>query len=323
MCGRTWRLFQTLGAALLAAGFFGGCASAQDARLDVPSGVAPGAAFEVDWRGPDARGDFVAIAEPGEPAASFIAYARTSDGSPAVLRAPGVGEYEVRYILAADLSILAKVALRVSEEPAQPGLQAPSQVHAGTGVAVSLPDPGDPADYVTIVETGAPNRAFGAYVRLRGAREVSLPAPEAPGAYEIRHVQARDLTVLARAPLQVLAPLGTEATPPAAQSPETGRAKAAVTGSRADLETEVSLTALIAVDQARDFRVAWSGRDGEGDHIAIVPRGGGPGAAIESRPAGGGSPVGFAAPDAPGEYEIVFIDGVSGEVLAARPLEVR
>ena len=156
----------------------------QDVVLTVPDAAAPGAEIEVFWRGPDAAGDFIAIAGPDAPAASFLAYARTSGGSPAVLTAPGIGEYELRYISAAGLAVLARVPLSIGVEPAQAGLTAPSEVEAGADLVVSVSAPGDPADYITIVETVAPDDAFGPYARLKGALEVSLSAPDVPGVYE-------------------------------------------------------------------------------------------------------------------------------------------
>ncbi len=124
--GWALRRFRILVGALLAGAMLAGYGSAQEAALNAPPRIAPGSAFEIGWQGPDAPGDFIAIAGPGAPAASFLAYARTSAGSPAVMTAPGAGEYELRYISAAGLAVLARVSLSVGAEPAKGGITAPS-----------------------------------------------------------------------------------------------------------------------------------------------------------------------------------------------------
>lgn len=282
--------------------------------LTAPDAAAPGAGIEVFWQGPDAAGDFIAIAEPEAPAASFVAYARTSGGSPAVLTAPGVGEYELRYISAAGLTVLARVPLSVGAEPAQAGITAPSKVEAGANLVVSVSDPGEPADYITIVETGAPDDAFGPYARLRGALEVSLLAPDVPGAYEVRHIRASGQTVLARAVLTVLEP--------AVEAATTDEPEAAAASPQPAAPPVATLMALVAVDRGRDFHVAWTGPVAEGNMIEV--RADDPSKQmLDTRPVTAGSPLRFTAPDTPGNYEIVYIDNASGAVLVRRKLEVR
>lgn len=307
---------------VLAVLLFATQALGQDADLTVPDAAAPGARIEVFWQGPDAAGDFIAIAEPEAPAASFIAYARTSGGSPAVLTAPGVGEYELRYISAAGLVVLARVPLSVVVEAAQRRITAPSEVEAGADLVVSVSAPGDPADYITIVETAAPDDAFGPYARLKGALEVSLSAPDVPGIYEIRHIRASGQTVLARSSLTVLEVPDAVTQEPAPAEPVTGTATAAAAPQSTALP-HVTLMALVAVDRGHGFRVAWSGPRATGDLIAVIPKGGVPAAALDNAPVGAGSFAGLTAPEAPGRYEIVYVDGASGAVLTRRELEVR
>lgn len=320
---RAWRPFRILAGAVLVAVVPAGPGLAQEATLSAPSGIAPGSEFEIGWQGPDAPGDFIAIARPDAPAASFLAYARTSAGSPAVLVAPDPGEYEARYVSATGLAVLARMPLSVGAELGQGAITAPAEVRVGAGLVVSVTDPGEPADYITIVETGASNDAFGPYARLKGALEVSLTAPDTAGNYEIRHIRASGQRVLARAPLAVLEPAGAETAPAA---PET-TSEPAATGDRASSQPanlpHATLMALVAVDTAHGFRVAWTGPGAAGDLIAVLPPGADPAAALDSQPVSAGSPVSLTAPEAPGEYEIVYIDNASGAVLARRELEVR
>ena len=328
ICCRASHPLQVLGGALLVAVLLVGQSWAQEASVSAPPSVLPGSEFEVGWHGPNAPGDFIAIAEPDAPAASFVAYARTSGGGPAVLTVPDVGEYEIRYISAAGLAVLARALLSVSVEPAQAGIAAPSEIAAGADLVVSVSEPGDPADYITIVEAGAPDDALGPYERLRGKREVSLPAPDTAGDYEIRQIRASGQMVLARAPLTVLEPMAakTEAAPsePAGEPAATGETKTAAATPQAVEQqaagASVTLMALVAVDRAQGFRVAWTGPGGEGDMIGIVPAGGDAAGALGMQPVGGGPPVNLTAPDAPGGYEIVYVAG--DDVLARRGLKV-
>ncbi len=315
-----------VGLAFLLAVAFAGPGAAGEVGLDVPARVEPGRSFEVAWQGPDASGDFIAVAEPGAAPARFLAYARTSRGNPAVLTAPEPGAYEVRYVAAAGLSVLAAAPLDVaagSANSGESGIAAPSDVEAGDELAIAVADPGDPADYVTIVAAGAPDDAFGPYARFgTGAGEVALVAPEAPGDYEIRHVRAASLSVLARAPLTVR-PAPAPQSPPASTEEPATEAAAARAATSAGSGTAVRLMALVAVDRGRPFRVAWTGPGAQGDRIAIVPEGRGPGDALASGPAGEGSPLRLVAPEAPGDYAIVYVGGADDAVLAQRGLEVR
>lgn len=94
------------------------------ATLAAPGEVEGGTEFAVEWTGPNSRGDWIAIAEPGasERASAKGGWARTRYGSPATLRAPfEPGDYEVRYQMGQSAKILAVRALRVMPPPVLPG----------------------------------------------------------------------------------------------------------------------------------------------------------------------------------------------------------
>ena len=68
-------------------------------RLEAPSEVAAGEAFEVAWSGPDASGDYVTIVEEGAREGAYMSYAYTRRGSPVRITAPSeAGRYELRYV---------------------------------------------------------------------------------------------------------------------------------------------------------------------------------------------------------------------------------
>jgi len=318
-------------------------AVAQAFAVEPPARTAPGKEFATPWTGEDAPGDFIALAAPGAAPEKFIDYARTSAGNPATLTAPPAGAYEVRYVSANGLKVRARASLTVASEAE---LIAPAEAEAGTEITVAAPAGGDAADYVTIVAPDADALALGPYVRLRGAAEVMLAAPEAPGAYEVRLVHAATQTIRARALLTVRA--AAQAPAPAAQATTSDEAArrpeaaapasktAALTASDpAPVETAAepepatpaprtvrrSLMALIAVDRGAGFHVAFTGAGAPGDEIGIAPAGGGAGDLLATQAAAGGAPLAFDAPAEPGNYDILYVDA-SGQVLARRELEV-
>lgn len=318
-------------------------AAAQEFAVEPPASAAPGAEFAITWTGEDAPGDFIAIAAPSAAPGKFIDYARTSAGNPARLTAPRAGVYEVRYISANGLEVRARVPITVG---ADADLVAPARAEAGAEITVAAPAGGDAADYVTIVAPDSAALALGPYARLRGATEVTLTAPEAPGSYEIRLVQAATQSIRARAPLTVRAAAkalvpSTNPPAPAAQAATAGEAAPATEAqpvansepglAAADAELEPvtlatgpvrpSLMALLAVDHGREFHVAYTGPGAPGNKLGLAPAGGGPGDLLVTQAAVGGTPLAFEAPAEPGDYDILYVDP-SGEVLARRTLEV-
>jgi Ca-activated chloride channel family protein len=283
-------------------------AQAQDNEVRAPAVAEPGAVIEVEWRGENAPGDFIAIAEPGSAPGKFIAYARTSRGNPAQLTLPGSGDYELRYIAAAGLQIMARSPLSVGV--AAKAIQAPAEANAGAEITVTVSDPGDAADYVTIVEANAPALAFGPYARLRGASQATLAAPDVPGAYEIRHIHASNQSIIARAALTVRG----------AAAEETAPAGETAAAAKPASPPKPTLMALIAVDNSKPFHIAWTGPGGMGDLIGIAPSGGGATSLLASQPASG-SILALAAPASPGDYDLVYVDG-GGAVLTRREIEV-
>jgi len=309
---------------------------AQEAELSAAPQAGPGGEISVTWRGLDAPGDFITIADPEAPAPAYHAYARTNAGNPAIMTAPPIGDYEIRYISAAELAVLARAPLRVAAE-ADGAMTALALVVAGADVTVTVMAAGEPADYVTIVEAGAPDTAFGAYARLKGATEVRLQAPMPAGEYEIRHIRAASQTVLARLPLTVETAAGEPPADLAAGTqagPETvGAAEVAAASSAEPAGTSsapvaeapsasASLMALVAVDRGLGFQIAWEGPGADGDWIGVVPAGSGADDAVGNVAVGGGSPAGMTAPGTPGDYEIIYVAG-DGTVLGLRALEVR
>ncbi len=82
---------------------------AVEASLDAPAQVDAGKAFAVDWQGPDHEGDYITIGPKDAPAKQNGAYAYTTDGNPASLKAPeSAGQYQLRYRTGQSGRILAR-----------------------------------------------------------------------------------------------------------------------------------------------------------------------------------------------------------------------
>jgi hypothetical protein len=171
---------------------------------------------EVGWVGPARAGDFIALARPGSPPGDFLDYARIGSDPRVALDAPAeTGDYELRYVAAPTLEILARRPLSVTKQSAVLVLEAPGSVRAGDALEVGWSGPAQPADFVTLVAEDAPETKIGAYRRAREGTPLTLTAPEAAGRYELRWIRARDLAILAAAPLTV-----TAAPTPSAPVPE-------------------------------------------------------------------------------------------------------
>jgi hypothetical protein len=91
---------------------------AADAEFEnEPYNVCPMQPFDVEWEGPDARGDLIVIANIDAPTeARDFDFAPTSEGDPLTLTAPpAIGEYRVRYIQPGSNALLEEVELYVRE----------------------------------------------------------------------------------------------------------------------------------------------------------------------------------------------------------------
>ncbi len=86
----------------------------QKAVVSAPKSVLPNTRFSVDWTGPAADGDYVALVAAGSDGTVLESQASMADGWPAMLTSPETGgEFEVRYISGADGSILASDTVTV------------------------------------------------------------------------------------------------------------------------------------------------------------------------------------------------------------------
>jgi Ca-activated chloride channel family protein len=161
-------------------------------------------------------------------------------------------------------------------------IDVPSEVGAGTEFTVAWTGPDNTSDYITIVAAGAAEGTYLDYFYTRDGAEGPLTAPTEVGDYEIRYIDGATEATVHSVPISVVA-------------------------------SPVTLTAPDEVEGGAPFQVTWSGPDGPGDFVTVVPA---------------GSPVGFyesyfytrdgstgtLVPGIePGVYEIRYVGGDSNE----------
>ena len=172
---------------------------------------------------------------------------------------------------------------------AQATVNGPATAKVGARVEVAVTGSKNPRDFVTIVEKGSREGAYGGYEYVPKPGAFKLVAPPKPGDYEIRLL--------------------------AADSPYPTLARRAL---RIDA-VEATLDAPGQVAAGAKLTVKWTGPNNERDYIAI---------GNAARPYIGyeytkaGSPLELTAPDEPGQYEVRYFLGAGDVLIGKRPLVV-
>ncbi len=159
------------------------------AEVDVTtvSEVQIGTEFDVGWTPAIHPQDYVTIVPTGAADDTIGTHIRVGDTQEGTLSAPGEpGLYEVRYILHADLKVVGKQTIEVTET--QVDITAQDQVVAGAGLDFSWTPTLHPQDFLTIVPADAPENEIGNHIRARNASEGQVVVPSQPGLYELRYV---------------------------------------------------------------------------------------------------------------------------------------
>jgi len=262
-----------------------------EAAVKAPAEIPAGATIEVTWIGPNADRDYITVVEKGAPEDAYGDYARTDSGSPAKITMPdGLGAYEIRYVLAQSKRVLASQPVTLTAVSAT--VEALDTPVPGGTVEVEWTGPNADRDYITVVEKGAPEDAYGDYARTNSGSPAKITMPDALGAYEIRYVLAQSKRVLASVPVTL-----------------------------AEVRGNLSAPASAAVGAA--IEVKWTGPGNWEDFIEIVPEG----AAADAKPlretrTSQGSPLSIFAPSSPGKYLIRYKMRDTGDVTATIPLIV-
>ncbi|HLP00431.1 MAG TPA: VWA domain-containing protein [Opitutaceae bacterium] len=260
------------------------------ATLKVPPQVTAGAAFPVEWTGPDNAGDYVTIVARGAPDDAYESSAYTKQGTPVTLTAlidPGAAE--VRYVAARSRTVLARAPVEI--RPAEVTLAAPDKVTAGASVPIEWKGPANAGDYLTIVPPKAPDGEYAGYDAARAGTVANVTAPIAAGEAEIRYMSGQGRRVLARRAIAVVA-------------------------------AEVTLAAPEEIEAGAVVPIEWTGPGNAGDYLTIVPRTAPDGKYENYDAARAGHAARVTAPIEPGECEVRYVTGQGAKVLARRPIRI-
>lgn len=164
--------------------------------------LSPGEPIRLTFSGMSGdRADFIATAPAGSGPESYLSFVYTNgarDGTASLTAPEKEGAYELRALFAADagavqamlpFTVQANVQLTLDKTSFRPG-EAMRVTFAGFTGATQ--------DYVATAPAGSPVSTYIAYSYVNGAREgsLSLNAPDAPGAYELRAILQHDPNVV-------------------------------------------------------------------------------------------------------------------------------
>ena len=266
-----------------------------DVTLSAPAQVVVGSAFPVTWQAEGLHPrDYVTIVPAGADDGTYGDYDRMEGDAEGELRAPAEpGLYEVRLQLDAGDRVLARAPVEVIEGDVS--LNGPDRVRAETEITVSWGGVIHPRDYVAIVPIGTPDGEQSDYRRVGDADRGTFTAPAEPGAYEVRYYLDHGDRVMARRPIEVLAadaPMdeGAGLVVPTTAKP----GEIIVVSWTGGGESEDRRVALARADQA-DFSWISFASAVEIDSLEIE------------------------MPDAPGTYEIRYLD-ITGRVVLGRAI---
>jgi Ca-activated chloride channel family protein len=199
------------------------------------------------------------------------------------------GRYELVYFTGGEQEVLARVPITVT--PFVGSVSAPDEVEAGTEFEVSWTGPDGPGDYISVLPAEATDWVNGPYFYTSSGRTGTLLAPIDAGDYLVWYIAGQERALMVSQPIAIRATAATV----------TGPAEV-VAGTR--------------------FDASWTGPDGPGDYISILPAG----AATWNNEAyfytSGGSSGSLTAPLTEGPHEVVYITGHDRVILARRPITV-
>lgn len=269
--------------------FFGWVLMAQAApTIKAPEKAGMGSQVTVVVSGSTDPQDFITIVPKGAREGEYGDYMYARNGVPLQLQTPAkTGVFEVRLCAAA--SPYATLATQyITLEAVAVTVEAPAQVNAGAEFQVHWSGPDNPTDYIAI---GSANQSYLDFQYTRKGSPLSIRAPDAPGAYEVRYFLGKDNTIVARQPVQIGA-------------------------------VSATLTVPAQVEAGSRFQVAWTGPNHSRDYLTLVAEGAAEKTWTTFAYTSKGSPLDMVAPDAPGKYEVRYATGQSNATLARASFSV-
>ncbi|MFZ1983578.1 MAG: VWA domain-containing protein [Desulfatitalea sp.] len=261
------------------------------ATLQGPAGVPVGSAFTVRWQGPDSRDDYIAIAEKRSQELSYADYSYTKRGNPVDLTAPGKeGEYELRYIHAQSRKVIGRADIKVT--PVQATVQTPAEANVAVAFDVQWQGPAYSGDYITIARPDQPPAGYLNYTYTSQGSPLKLQAPSDPGTYEVRYILGQGAKLLAKTTIAIKA-------------------------------VGASVQAPASANMAGEFEVTWQGPGNPDDYITIAGPDQPPDSYLHYTYTREGSPLKLQAPPDPGTYEVRYILGQGGKLLAKTTIAIK
>lgn len=168
-------------------------------------------------------------------------------------------------------------------------IQTQKEAPSGSDIEVTWTGPDGGGDYITIVEVGAPDGAFGNYTYTNRGSPLTVAAPIALGAFEVRYMWAEAERTLASQTV-TLTPI------------------------------EATLDAPPEIPSGSNVQVTWTGPDYRQDYITIVEAGAPEGTYTNYTYTNRGSPLTLTVPDTLGAYEIRYVLNQTDATLASLPV---
>ena len=260
------------------------------ATLQAPARVPAGAAFSVQWTGPNNSDDFVTIVPKTALDSEYVSYRLTRTGATLELTAPmEPGDCEVRYVAGHAHQVLGRTPITV--EPTAATLNAPAEAILGTEISVAWTGPNNSGDYITVVAKDIPDGRYGNFTYTSRGSPLTVLLPVEPGENELRYMTGQGGKVLARRVLRIRAP-------------------------------EVTLSAADEAVAGSSLEINWTGPNNRGDYITIVARTRPDGQHANYSYVSKGAPLPVLVPIEPGEDELRYMTGQGDKVLARRALRV-
>ena len=261
-----------------------------EVTVTAPETAEMGSTIKVEWEGPNAKNDYIAIFPTDDDEARFTSYTFTQDGSPLKLLMPAEpGEYEIRYILNQGKIALASTPISIKE--AEVSITAPETAEFGSTIKVEWGGPDAQGDYIAIYPAGDDDARYTSYTFTQSGNPLKLLMPAEPGDYEIRYVLNQGKTILATTPISIT-------------------------------EAEVTISAPETAEMGSTVKVEWNGPDAAGDIIAIYPAGDEDARYTSYTHTSSGSPLKLLMPPSAGDYEIRYILNQGKTALATTPISI-
>ncbi|MHA3913320.1 VWA domain-containing protein [Halovulum sp. GXIMD14793] len=240
--------------------------------------------------GPDYEMDIIVVAKPDQNPGEYINYTYINGNDTVELALPAEpGDYELRYVMALDQTILGTRPITVTEVPIT--LSAPETGSAGSAIVVEWDGPDGEGDYISIAEVDSRSGQYIAYEYTESGNPTPMILPGVPGTYEVRYIIGQDNTLGATRTVTVTDPV------------------ASVSGPE---------TALIG----SEVKVDWTGPDNEGDYVTVAETDSAGNEYESYSYLSDGSPVRLIMPGKPGEYELRYVLDQKNVVLAMAIIKV-